>query len=107
MPDPMPRAPSLVSLLAMDQTAATNLNRLVEEMAAPFVEFFRTGLAAGTLFQEDFPSLIDTISAELVRRFLEDAHRGYEVLGPADCQEYAELIVSRVRRTLCENMGLV
>ncbi len=73
------------------------------------MEFFQADLTAQTLRREDLPSLVDTVCAEFVQRFLDDAQvqGGYEMLAPADREEYAELVVGRVRSTLYAALGLV
>jgi len=101
MLDSPPELP-LVSVLVANPTLAAELDRLAEELAAPFVESFQTGLAAQTLRREDLPSLVETVCTRLVQEFLDDArvHGGYEVLGHADREEYAQLVVAKVRRAI-------
>ena len=108
MCDPMPRAPSLMSVLTADPAVATDLDRLVEELTGPFAELFQADLAAGGLHAEDLPAAIDTVCDELIERFLEDArlHGGYDILGPVERQEYAQIVVERVRRILRLGLGL-
>ena len=102
MPDLPPPGLSLVSLLAGNHTIAGELDQLAEELATLFVEFFRAELAGDRIQQEDLPSLVDAACAELVQEFLDDArvHGGYEALGHADREEYAQLVGAKVRRAI-------
>lgn len=80
----------------------------MEELAAPLVEFLQARQATQTIPPEELPALVDGVCEEVRQRFLEDAdvRGGYEILGPADRQEYAELIMGRVRSTLRVALGL-
>lgn len=79
------------------QVDSATLDQLAEVLATPLVELFQAGLRAETLQREDLPALVDMICAELNRR---SERQEYELLGPAAREEYAELVVGRVRRTI-------
>ncbi len=79
------------------QVDSATLDWLAGVLATPLVELFQAGLRAETLQPEDVPTLVDTVCAELNRR---SQHQECEVLGPVAREEYAELVVGRVRRTI-------
>ncbi len=79
------------------QVDSATLDQLAEVLATPLVELFQAGLRAETLQREDLPALVDLVCAELNRR---SERQEYELLGPAAREEYAELVVGRVRRTI-------
>jgi len=79
------------------QADSATLDQLAEVLATPLVELFQAGLRAETLQREDLPALVDLVCAELNRR--SERQEG-ELLGPAAREEYADLVVGRVRRTI-------
>jgi hypothetical protein len=79
------------------QVDSATLDQLAEVLATPLVELFQAGLRAETLQREDLPALVDLVCAELNRR---SERQECELLGPAAREEYAELVVGRVRRTI-------